>query len=427
MPIVAATALAAVAVLSGCSSSSGTQGSNHITLQTWADTQYAKLQGQVYNKSHPKDPVVLKVTAAATDVESVNKFRLALSSGKNIPDILQLNYGSLAEFADAGVLADVKPYVDKYLGNVSPAGKKLMQYNGKYVAFPYEVKSKLWFYRSDLFDQAGIDVSKIKNQADFIAAGNKLKQVAPKSNMWNLGPNPQPYDLGMIVSGNGAKYSERKPSCKVTVGTDAGLKKAFMAMKDLKKSGVLAPVDDFTPEWQAGLADGTIASTLQASWFPTFLEQYAPALAGKWKVTTWPEIGGAKGGSESGGSVFVIPAASKNKEAAAAFLAGSLLEKNGAKAYIDARGGAFPTAVSSLVNDSFSSSKYFGPSLGTAFAESTGSQFKIFPFDPAANKESTSVVAALVNYLASNSGDPSQFLNTAQAELAAQVGCPYGK
>ena len=400
-----------------------------IKLQLWGDTSIAEKQFAQYLKSFPKESAgqtLIVSSAGKGDQEALQKFRLQLAAGKNIPDIIQLNYSALPEFAEAGVLADISPYVKKYLANVTPAARTLMTYNKKYFAFPYEVKAKLWFYRTDLFKQAGIDVTTVKTQSDFIAAGKKLQTVAPNSSMWNLGTNPAQYAWAMIVSGNGASYSQKTP-CKITVGTDKGTAAAFRAIKDLRESGVVnTKFDDWTPEWQAGLADGTIASTLLASWFPQFLQQYAPDLAGKWGVTTWPTIGGAKGGSESAGSVFVITKASKNKAAAAAFLANSLMTKKGAKDFALANPGYLPNVESALNDPAIRNSKYFGTSLVDAYKAASKS-YSIFPFDPAALKETSVLQAQMALYLASNEKDPSSFLKTAQEELTAQVGCPFKK
>lgn len=401
--------------------------SGPITMQVWGDTSIAKAQFAQYQEAFPDESegLVLEVSSAGqNDSDSLEKFRLALASGQNIPDILQLNYSAIPEFAEAGVLSDIAPYVADYIENVTPAAQALMQYAGQYLAFPYEVKAKLWFYRSDLFAEAGIDVAQVTTQADFIAAGERLREMFPDSYMWNLGPNPEQYTWAMIVSGNGAQYSTQEP-CEITVGSDPGTAAAFEAIKTLRESGVVNDqFDDWSPEWQAALADGTLSSTLLASWFPQFLEQYAPDLAGKWAVTTWPEIGGAVGGSDSAGSVFVIPEGAEHKEAAAAFLAGSLMTAEGAKSFAQGNPGYIPNVVALFDDPDISQNAYFGPSLIEAY-KAASETYSIFPFDPAALKETAVLKDQMANYLASDEQDPSAFLQAAQDQLTSQIGCPF--
>ncbi|GAA3215264.1 ABC transporter substrate-binding protein [Dactylosporangium siamense] len=423
-----ACAVLAASALTACGSDDeGAGGGNvELTLQVWGDTKYAEDQFKVYQEQYPdqsKGQTMKVLSAGKTDTDSINKFRLELSSGKDIPDILQLNYSWVPEFAEAGVLSDVKTLADPFLPNVSQAAQRLMQYDGKYVAFPYEVKSKLWYYRKDLFQQAGIDITQVKTQADFVAAGQKLKAKFPKSNVWNLGTNPATYDWQMIAAGNGAKYATKSP-CAFVVGTDPGTAQAFKAIKDLRNSGVVeTKIDDWTPEWQTALADGTIASTLNASWFPAFLTQYAPDLKGKWGVTTWPEIGGAVGGSESAGSVFVIPAKSKHKKEAAEFLGRTLMDAKGTKAFAKI-GGYVPNVIALQDDPELTNHPYFGTELSTAF-KAADKDYKVFAFDPAANKEQVALSNAMTKYLTSNDAEPTTYLKAAQDELTAQVGCPF--
>jgi ABC-type glycerol-3-phosphate transport system substrate-binding protein len=401
--------------------------STKLTLLTWGDAKYARGQFELYKKlfpQHAKGTSLSVRVGGANDGDAINQFRLMLSSGR-APDIVQMNRSAVAEFAHRGQLADLKPYLNAYIPNVTAAARTLSKYNGRYVAVPYEVKAKLWFYRKDLFAHAGVDVKKVKTQADFIAAGKKLRAKFPKSYMWNIPANPQAYVLGELTSGNGARISDPKTG-KFVVGTDPGMRKAFKALAQLRASGVVATdFDDWSPQWQSGLADGTIASVPIASWFSTFLPQYAPKLAGQWAVTTWPEIGGAVngGGSEAGGSVFVIPKASKNKAAAVRFLADILMTKKGSLA-VFGKYDNVPNVTSAQTAPAVVHNSYFGPSLIKAF-QAASPAYKVFPYDPAALKEISTITSALATFLASGSSDPTSALKTAQRQLTAQIGNPY--
>jgi multiple sugar transport system substrate-binding protein len=426
---IAALAVSTFLVVGGAAlASTATSSKTTITLLTWGDAKYAKGQFALYQKAFPKDAAGTNINVlvgGANDADAINQFRLKLSSRSGIPDIVQMNRSELAEFAHAGQLANLQPYVGKYLAGLSPAARTLMRYNGQVLAVPYEVKEKLWYYRKDLFARAGIDVTAIKTQADFIAAGRKLHAKFPQSYIWNLAANPQAYILGEITSGNGARISDPKTG-KFVVATDPGMRKAFSAMAALRASGVVATgFDDFTPEWQSGLADGTVASVPIGSWFTTFLPQYAPKLGGQWGVTTWPEIGGAANGagSEAGGSIFVIPKASKHKAEALRFLVDMQMTKKGSllvfKGY-----GEVPNVVAAQNAPAVVNNSYFGPALIRAFQKAS-STYRVFPYDPAALKEITTITNALDSFLASGSIDPSSYLKTAQDQLTAQVGNPY--
>jgi ABC-type glycerol-3-phosphate transport system substrate-binding protein len=423
---------AVAAALAGCGATASNPAdasaapNAHMTGLTWGDAKYMQDQFGIYRQNFPsqaKQQTLSVTVAGQNDSDAVTKFRLALSAHQNIPDIVELNYDEVAEFAYQNQLTDISSYVSDYLSSMTGAAKTLMRCNGAYVAFPYEVKEKLWYYRKDMFAAVGIDPATVKTQADFVAAGRTLRGKYPKSFMWNIAPDPQTYVLGEITSGNGAQIYDKNAS-KFVVDTDPGVRQAFMALRDLRESGVVATeFDDFTPDWQSALADGTLASVPIASWFSTFLPEYAPALAGKWGVTTWPEIGGAIGGSESGGSVFVIPAASQNQAAAARFLADTFMTKQGSVA-VAKQSGEIPNVTSAQEDPSVTNDPYFGIDLMTAF-QAANKDYKIFGYDPAALAELTILQNALANYLSGGTSDPTSALQAAQQQMAAQIGDPY--
>lgn len=426
-------ALAYSLLLAACSSSTSTttetiSSNANITALTWGDAKYFNTQFAQYQQLFPNDAKqqTLTVTVGGqNDGDAVSKFRLALSSHQNIPDIMQMNYSAVAEFASQHQLADISSYVSTYLPAMSSSAKTLMQYNGVYVAFPYEVKAKLWFYRKDMFAAAGIDATQIRTQQDFIDAGKKLRAKYPNSYMWNLAPNPQAYVLGEIISGNGAQVYD-KSSAKFVVDTNPGVRQAFTALRDLRNSGVVnTKFDDFTPDWQKALGDGTLASVPIASWFSTFLPQYAPDGTGKWGVTVWPVIGGASGGSEAGGSVFVIPAAAKNKAAAAKFLADMFMTSKGAIALFKLQ-NLVPNVTEAQADSSVKNNAFYGADLISAF-QAAGKDYKLFAYDPASLKELSILQNALANYLSGSSADPSSALAAAQQQMSAQIGNPYGQ
>jgi ABC-type glycerol-3-phosphate transport system substrate-binding protein len=397
-----------------------------FTLMTWGDAKYANNQFALYKQVFPdkaRQQTLSVIVGGAGDGDAVKKFRLALSSGSGVPDIMQLNYSAVAEFASQEQLTEIEPYVSDYLPGMSEAAKTLMQYDGKYVAFPYEVKAKLWYYRKDMFAAAGIDVASVKTQADFIAAGKKLQAKYPHSYIWNLAPNPVGYVLGEITSGNGSMIYDRDAKSFV-VASNPGLRQAFTALKELRTSGVVnTKFDDFTPDWQKALADGTLPSVPIASWFTTFLPQYAPDGAGKWGVTTWPEIGGAVGGSEAGGSVFVIPAKASNKAAAAEFLASMFMTTEGSTAVFK-QAGQVPNVVAAQSDPAVVNNPYYGADVINAF-KAAGKDYKLFPYDPASLAEQTILQNALAKYLASDATDPSAALQEAQQQMTSQIGDPW--
>jgi multiple sugar transport system substrate-binding protein len=401
-----------------------------LTVQLWGSTTTYGNLWKAYTKNFPKDAQkqTLKLdSAGATDQNSVSAFRLELTSGQNIPDIILLNRTEVPEFAATGQLANIGSLIQKYLPGMSASARALMNYNGKYIGVPYNINEKLWFYRKDMFAAAGINPNAVKTQAQFIAAGKKLQAKYPGDYIWNIASTPQAYVVGELESGNGTQTYDKKTG-KFVAATNPGLRDAFTALQQLRASGVVdTQFDDFSPQWQAALADGQVASVPSGSWMAEFLPTYAPKLAGKWGVTTWPSLGGDKngGGSEAGGPVMVIPSQipTADKDAAVRFLIDMFMTKKGSLISYPI-GNIVPNVTAAQGAPAVRDNKYFGSSLVNAY-KAASTNYKVLNYDPAALQEIQIINNSLDTFLASGSTNPSSALATAQQDMSSQIGNPY--
>jgi len=412
---------------SGASAARRTTQTTTISFQVWGTPTVAEKLFQEWQTMFPKDAkgtALQMVNGGANDSDSVTKFRLELAAHSGVPDLVLLNKTEVPEFAVAGELTNLLPYIKSYLPGMTAAALRLSTYNGTYVGVPYNINEKLWFYRKDLFAQAGIDPTKIHTTQEFIAAGKQLHAKFPNSYIWNLAATPQAYVLGELMSGNGSQIFNQKTG-KFVVATDPGIRAAFTTLAQLRASGVVdTQFDDFSPQWQSGLADGTVASVPIGSWMAEFLPMYAPKLANEWGVTVWPSLGGDAngGGSEAGGPVFVVPKAAKNKTAAMKFVEDMFMTKTGS--LITYKSGAVPNVKAAQASPAVNKDPYFGSAFIKAY-EAAAVHYKVLNYDPAALKEITILNNALDSFLASGSTDPSSYLQTAQQELTSQIGNPY--
>jgi ABC-type glycerol-3-phosphate transport system substrate-binding protein len=392
-------------------------------MTVFGDTATHVAEVDEYKKLNPDSKINVDVQLwGSSDEETMAKLRLVLASGGELPDILYLNYREVPELAP--MLADLTGPLSDIWSDVDPGAQKVATFDGRVVGVPYSVNYQTWFYRKDLFAKAGIDPAAVRTQADFIAAGKQLLAKLPGHYIWNLGSSPQSYAYGLIMSGNGAKFLDKaEPGCSFVVATDPGVRKAFQALKDLQDAGVLAPVSDFTPEWEQAIANGTVSSMLSASWLSIFIPQYAPDQKGLWGVAPWPEIGGAVGGTDDGGSLFLVPDKAPHRDAAIAFLKAAYLTKETNLARYQAT-GLRPVLLSAAADPVYTAGNdYFGPAL-PAFLSAAGATVKVFPFDPEAIRETAAVLQGLITYLTTNTPLDKVLADT-QAEMTSTIGCPY--
>lgn len=423
-----------VSLLAACSGGAGSQPDSKAVSQEGK----VKLQWMTWGNTEGPDKAIEALFAAYPDMQNkvefevvlggqgdgnvAEKLRLALAANEKVPDILQFNRLQIPEFASAGVLADVSEIYKDNADNIYPSIVDLISYEGKQVAFPTEAKTKIWFYRKDIFDQAGIDPRQVKNLDDFIAAGKKLREQFPNSYIWNMPKNFGGYYTGMVLSGNGGKFWDAGQK-KYVVDTDPGVRKAFEAFKKIKDANITVEIADFTPDWEKGFADSTIVSTPLSNWFKNFLPKYAPDQAGKWAAAEWPIVGDADGGSENGAAMFVVMDKSPHKDVAIDLLSKLALTKEGRLAWYKTR-SIFPP-IKDAANDPLIQQPhpYFGETLPKVEAQ-TLEKVKVFPYTPSSSLEFTIVNGYLAKYI---SGELAldDALKRAQKDLETQIGNPF--
>jgi multiple sugar transport system substrate-binding protein len=429
-------------------SSSGTGGakSGTLTIWTWAG---ASILQSAFNavKATSKDFAGLTAniqTVAANDYATAEKFSLALSGGTTLPDILQLNYTEMPQFAAAGVLEELSAVYAPYASDLYAGALQVAKYNGGFYAIPESLNPKLFYYRSDLFAQAGIDPSSIQTVDDYIAAGTKFHQKFPGQYIMNLNTEPQPYVFGEMISAY-APISFASPNGDYQITTNPGFEQVFSFLRQISDSKIAYPVDDFTTDWPSAIANQKICGFLGADWLDEFVPGYATlSQYGKWKAIPWPALApmaNEQYGSDAGGSLFVVPKGAANSQTAIEFLKQWRLSPDGSLAAFNATGilpvnqTTGPTVISSLSTAKRPASvsqtdwlelpqHYFGPDYIATKLEAMN-RVKVFGYDPAAVKEWSSIVSDWLTKLLSGSASVSAALAGMQHDMQTQVGNPY--
>jgi ABC-type glycerol-3-phosphate transport system substrate-binding protein len=417
-----------------------------LTIWTWAGASVIQA-GFNAVKTTSKDFAGFKAniqTVAANDYATAEKFSLALSGGTAVPDILQLNYTEMPQFAAAGALEELSAAYAPYSTDLYAGALQVAKYNGRFYAFPGSLNPKLFYYRSDLFAQANIDPSSIQTTDDFIAAGTKFVQKFPGQYIVNLNTTPQPYVFGEMISAY-APISFASPAGKYQIASNPAFEQVFTFLRQIHDSNIAYPVDDFTTDWPSAIQNQKICGYLGADWIDEFLPGYAtPSQYGKWKAIPWPTLSpmaNQEYGSDAGGSLFVVPKGARNSQAAIEFLKQWRLSPEGSLASFNAN-GILPlnkTTASSVIRSLSTAKKpqatseanwlelpqhYFGADYIATKLQAMN-RVKVFGYDPAAVKQWSSIVSDWLTKLLSGSASVSGALAGMQQDMQTQVGNPY--
>ena len=368
--MIAGVALAGVAALSLAACSSGGGGGSagggtasdldaalekggEITYWTW--TPSGEAQAEAFMKEYPN--VTVEVVNAGTATDEYTKLQNAISAGSGAPDIAQIEYYALQQFALSDGLLDLSSYglgdlEDQYTASTWSA----VNLNGGLYGLPQDSGPMVMLYNKDIFDQYGLEVPTTWDE--YIAAGEKLHAADPSKYITNDAGDPG-FAQPLIWQAGGRPYQTDGTSVTIDL-QDAGTKKWADSWNRLLEPGLLAPIATWTDDWWKGLGNGSIATLITGAWMPGILEGSVPEGAGQWRVAPLPGYDGSATTAENGGSAQSVIKQSKSPALAAAFL--RWLNSSDESIDVFLQSGGFPSTVANLNADDFLSAapEYFG-------------------------------------------------------------------
>lgn len=326
------------------------------TLTVWGWAPQLEPIVAAFEKKYPKVKVNLENVGTGND--HYTKLQNAVKAGSGAPDVAQIEYAALPQFALSDSLEDLTPYGAADLkAQYTASTWGSVALNGGIYALPQDSGPMAMFYRADVFEKHDIEVPATWDE--YIAAAKKLHAADPKSYIANDAGDAG-FTTSMIWQAGGKPYTINSATDVNVNLQDDGAKKWTSNWNQLVEGKLVAPVASWSDEWYKGLNDGTIATLIIGAWMPANLESGVAEAAGKWRVAPMPTYeAGKPATAENGGGGDAVMKQSKNKAAAYGFLEFS----NGTEgAAIHAANGGFPSTVADLEADSFVNAEnaYFG-------------------------------------------------------------------
>ncbi|QYF73694.1 ABC transporter substrate-binding protein [Cryobacterium sp. PAMC25264] len=326
------------------------------TITVWAWAPAVEDIAKAFEKENPN--VTVKVVNAGTGNDQYIKLQNAIKAGSGAPDVAQIEYYALPQFALSDALADLTDFgFDQYASEYTDSTWGSVNLGDGIYALPQDSGPMAMFYNKAVFDQYGIEVPTTWDE--YVAAAEKLHTANPNAYITN-DTGDAGFTTSMIWQAGGQPYTT-KDSTDVTLNLqDEGSKKFADTWNQLLDNDLLAPTPSWSDEWYKGLGDGTIATLNIGAWMPGNLESGVPEASGDWRVAPLPTYtAGVTASAENGGGGDAILKQSKNKLVAAGFLQ-YMNEGKGTQISIDA--GGFPSTVADLDSDEFLGyeSEYFG-------------------------------------------------------------------
>nr|WP_144927385.1 extracellular solute-binding protein [Paenibacillus bovis] len=291
----------------------GPETEGEIDFWTWSPDFYEDMIAE-FNKTYPNIKVKLSVMATG---ELHDKLSTTLAAGSGACDVCMIEVGNFPRFVVGDLLEDLfqPPYdIGRYEDLVpdfiwhqwrSLDGKKMY-------GIPNGIAPGVWFYREDIYEQMGFP-NDPEELGEFLQDEDNFMQMAQTfaaNDMYIMEFNDSPF---IHMSDMIGYYDNDLNYLRNT--------NELADMLDLVKKGAQlnwAPHMSglYSDEGKQLLKQGKLVSLPQGAWAARALSNAVPEQEGKWRATRMP-LGNT---NTIGGSTYVIPAQSNNKEAAWAWL-----------------------------------------------------------------------------------------------------------
>ncbi|EEX93560.1 ABC-type sugar transport system, periplasmic component [Vibrio orientalis CIP 102891 = ATCC 33934] len=240
------------------------------------------------------------------------KLTTNLATGSGAGDVIVVDVEKIGPFVASGGLVNLSENygADKYAESFAPyAWAQGKGADGDVYGMPVDLGPGVMYYRTDVFEKAGIDLSEaIKDWDSYIKAGEELKKkdvyliasAADVAQAIIFTTVPEGEGLYFDKDGNPVVTSER-------------FVHAFEVAKEIRDKGLDARILAWSNEWYEGFRNGTFATQLSGAWLLGHLNNWiAPETAGNWGVSHLPD--GIYG--SWGGSFLSIPTQSEHQDEA---------------------------------------------------------------------------------------------------------------
>jgi multiple sugar transport system substrate-binding protein len=238
-------------------------------------------------------------------------------AGGTAPDAAFMDMGAVGDFASRSALVNLEDYIAKSKAvkkdDYVDAWREGSTYQGNMYGLPFDGETTGLFYRTDMFEAAGI-ASPPKTWDEFKADAEKLTNKDQKKYGFILfasGSEPAYYWYPWLWQAGGRLLSEDNK--QIQFNDEAGKRAAefYVGLREY------SPEDFFNSnsyDGRVAFANGTVAMYVAGSWFGGTLKSEFPEINGKWAAAPLPQD--KQCATTIAGDALILFEQSKNKDAA---------------------------------------------------------------------------------------------------------------
>lgn len=342
---------------STASTDTGSGEQTNLTVWAWEPTLTPVVEA--FEKDHPNIKINLENVGGAGD--TYTKLDNAIAAGSGAPDVAQIEYYAVGQYALPGRLADLSQFGAADLKDQYTTGTwnaVTLAESGKVYGLPVDSGPMALFYNEEVFTKAGVAAPPATWQ-EFYDAAKKIRALGPNSYITSDNGDAG-FATSMMWLAGGKPFGVDGQSVTIDLGDAGVVSFAEFWQKLIDEDLINTKIAGWSDDWFKGLSDGSLASLITGAWMPANLIGSAPGASGKFRVAATPvPEGGKKANAENGGSSIAVLESSDKKEAAYEFLQ---YVSTGDGAAIRVANGNFPATKAALADEKWLSytDEYFG-------------------------------------------------------------------
>ena len=366
--------------------------------------------------------------------EVANQLQVAIQGGTGAPDLAVTEHRSIPRLVELGGLVDLTAQLQPYMDNLNAAALDAGSSDGKYYSVPWDVGPVVTFYRRDIFEAAGLptepeEVSDaVATWDDFLDVCIQIKEeTGANCFAMNRANNYGDVYFNMLWQ-QGLGFADDEGNIAVDSQDHVATLETLAQFWEAEVvSDQLEWTDGWYAELNADLGDANVtpvASVTIGSWMGNFLEDWVAAdQSGDWGIVPMPamEEGGTRAANQ-GGSAFIIPEQSTNKEAAWAFAEFMVLnEENHLQIY--EYSDYFPSLESTYDAPLFQEPQpYFGGQVGREVVTNVAPQVPEVNIYIPENNTITGALATAIQKVGTGAAEPGPALEEAAETARLETG-----
>jgi multiple sugar transport system substrate-binding protein len=288
-------------------------GTTEITFWSWVPG--IGTQVTAFNESQ-SEIFVKYLNAGAGDAE-YTALRTALETNTDVPDVVQIEYQHLASFVIRDELLDLAQHGANDVRDLFEEWTLAQASQGESLyAYPQDAGPMIMMCNKALLDEHGVEVPTTWDE--FTSAAEALHSADADTYLSNFTAD-QGHWFGLLWQSGSRPFTVDGTTITIDFSSPEVTRVATL-WGDLLSSGNVSPIDTYTSDWNAALANRNIACWTAGAWGPSLIESAAPDQAGDWQVYPMPQwAAGEAVNGNYGGSTIAVPAVTAHPTEAEAF------------------------------------------------------------------------------------------------------------